>query len=134
MNQTVVALIHKGEGNYGISFPDFPGCVAAGSSIEEAIDRGRSLLAFHVEGLAEDQEEFRIRTLEELEQDPHYREDVQGALLAVVPVDLPGKAVRINVSIEERLLDQIDRAASALGQSRSAFLAEAAKQRIRGAV
>ena len=49
-----------------------------------------------------------------------------------VPLDLPGKAVRLNISLDEHLVEQIDRAATAQGQTRSGFLAEAAKSKLRG--
>ena len=51
----------------------------------------------------------------------------------MVPFDLPARAVRVNISIDEHLLDAIDRAAEAAGLSRSAFLAAAARQRLRAA-
>ena len=48
------ALIHKDDGTaYGISFPDFPGCVSAGDSLEECLAAGEQALNFHLEGLAE---------------------------------------------------------------------------------
>ena len=46
---------------------------------------------------------------------------------------VPGKPVRVNISIEDRLLDAVDRTARSRGQSRSAFLAEAAREKIKGA-
>lgn len=44
--------------------------------------------------------------------------------------ELPKRAVRINISMDESLISAIDRAASAFGESRSHFLAEAAKLRL----
>lgn len=139
MATNIVALIHREEGSrgpvYGISFPDFPGCVSAGASLEEAVARGQAALAFHVEGMVADGDPLRRpRSLDELAADDEVVTDLHDAdLVVAVPFDLPGKAVRVNVSIDERLLESIDRAARMAGQSRSAFLAEAAKARIRGA-
>jgi predicted RNase H-like HicB family nuclease len=130
----VYALIHEEGGAYGISFPDFPGCVSGGRSLDEALARGAETLLFHVAGMVEDGDPLPVlRTLEQLKSDPIFIEDAEGAVIAVVPVELPGKAVRVNVSIDEHLLDAIDRAARSAGQSRSAFLAEAARARIRNA-
>jgi HicB_like antitoxin of bacterial toxin-antitoxin system len=99
--------------------------------------RGRETLAFHVAGLVEDGEAVpAARTLEELRADREVaREmrDVKRVCLVEVPVELPGKPVRVNISIEDRLLDAVDRAAKTRGQTRSAFLAEAAREKIRGA-
>jgi metal-responsive CopG/Arc/MetJ family transcriptional regulator len=41
--------------------------------------------------------------------------------------------VRVNISMDSTLLDAVDRAADAAGQSRSAYLAEAVRERIRRA-
>ncbi|MGB8365566.1 MAG: type II toxin-antitoxin system HicB family antitoxin [Rhizomicrobium sp.] len=35
MADYVIALIHEEDGAYGISFPDFPGCVSGGNSLDE---------------------------------------------------------------------------------------------------
>jgi hypothetical protein len=59
--------------------------------------------------------------------------DLKDAVVVAVEVELPARAVRVNVSLDENLLQAIDRAAAGAGQSRSAFLAEAARARLRGA-
>jgi predicted RNase H-like HicB family nuclease len=50
-----IALIHKDpDSDYGVSFPDLPGVISAGSTLDEARDMAAEALAFHLEGLAED--------------------------------------------------------------------------------
>ena len=128
-----IALVHEEEGRFGISFPDFPGAVTAGGSFEEAMRRGVDILAFHIDGMVADGEELpRLRSLAELRRDADFAEDAEGAVVSMVPVELPGKAVRVNVSFDERLLNAIDRAAGAAGETRSAYLAESAKRRLAG--
>jgi predicted RNase H-like HicB family nuclease len=39
-----LAIIERGEENYGAYVPDLPGCVAVGDTVEEA-------MSFHLEGL-----------------------------------------------------------------------------------
>jgi predicted RNase H-like HicB family nuclease len=52
-----IALLHKDKGSdYGVSFPDFPGCITAGKTLEEARRMAAEALAFHIEGLIEDGE------------------------------------------------------------------------------
>lgn len=52
-----VGLIHKeGASDYGVSFPDFPGVVTAGASLEEARELAEQALASHVEGMIDDGE------------------------------------------------------------------------------
>jgi predicted RNase H-like HicB family nuclease len=141
MTDSVWALVHEAKGPkgrvYGVSFPDFPGVASGGHTVDDAIARGRETLAFHVEGMIEDGEPVpTLRSLEDLRADKEVaREmrDVKQVCLVEVPFELPGKPVRVNISIEDRLLDAVDRAARVRGQSRSAFLAEAAREKIKGA-
>jgi len=128
------ALIHEEDGRVGVSFPDFPGAVSAGRDAEDAIRKGSELLTFHVAGMVEDGDRLPIlRSVAELRADPEFSEDADGAVLALVPFDLPTRSVRVNITMEEALLKSVDEAAQAGGQSRSAFLAEAARARIRAA-
>ena len=49
-----IALIHKeANSDYGVSFPDFPGCVTAGSTVEEALVMAREALVGHIEAMIE---------------------------------------------------------------------------------
>ena len=55
MQRTYIALIHKDlDSDYGVSFPDLPGCISVGSTLEEAREMAREALALHLEGLAVD--------------------------------------------------------------------------------
>ncbi len=46
-----IAVIHKNpESDYGVSFPDFPGCVTVGSSLEEAKAMPRKPWSFTFRG------------------------------------------------------------------------------------
>ncbi len=47
-------VIEKAETNYSAYAPDLPGCVATGSTPEEAEHEIREAIRFHLEGLAED--------------------------------------------------------------------------------
>jgi predicted RNase H-like HicB family nuclease len=134
MAREVYALLHEENGRFGISFPDFPGVVSGGKTAEEALARGRDTLAFHVAGIVEDGDPLpALRSLADLRNDPSLREDFVDAVLALVPIDLPGKAVRVNITLDETLLESIDRAANAAGETRSGYLAKAAKSRLRPA-
>jgi predicted RNase H-like HicB family nuclease len=141
MSGSVWALVHEDKGPkgrvYGISFPDFPGVASGGRTVDEAISRGRATLAFHIEGLIEDGDPVpQPRTIEELRADKGFRaeaRDIRNVCVVDVPFEIPGKPVRVNISVDERLLDAIDRAARSSGQTRSAFLADAARTRLKGA-
>lgn len=126
------ALIHEEDGVFGISLPDFPGATSTGRSEEEVIRKGSEMLTFHVSGMMEDGDAIPVlRSLAELKKDREFRAATKDSVLALIPFDMPGKSVRLNISMDQNLLDAVDRAAQAAGQSRSAFLAQAARQRVR---
>ncbi|MEO8558017.1 MAG: type II toxin-antitoxin system HicB family antitoxin [Rhodospirillales bacterium] len=112
---------------YSVFFPDLPGCVSAGDTIEQTLTRAAEAAAFHLEGMVEDGEALpEPCPLADLPRDKKIRE----AAVSLVTVSVPGKAVRVQVTIDEGLLQEIDRAASAAGSNRSAFLAQAARDAI----
>ena len=51
----------------------------------------------------------------------------------LVPVELPGRFVRTNITLDTALLARLDAAAAAAGMSRSGFIAEAVRARLRSA-
>lgn len=85
----VAFIHHDSEPGQGISFPDFPGCVSDGDTIDDAILRGGEALAFHLEGMIEDDLEILSpRSLEEIQRDPKLHEWRKGAALCFVSVIL----------------------------------------------
>jgi predicted RNase H-like HicB family nuclease len=125
----VVALIREeGDGILGISFPDFPGCVSAADTLEDVIARGTTALAHHVRAKAETNEAFpALRTADDIRR----TEDLTGAIIAAVPVDLPGRPVQIEITMDEYLLAALDRVARAKGISWSGKIAEAVRASLR---
>ena len=124
--QHYVALIHKdSDSDYGVSFPDFPGAITAGRTLDEARTLAEEALAFHIEGMVEDREAVpEPSSLETIMADTENRDGV--AILVSVASHVV-KAVRINVTIQEDVLREIDAFAEAHGLTRSGFLASAAK-------
>ncbi len=84
-----IALIHKdADSCYGVSFPDWPGVITAGETIDEAMQRAAEVLSF----AAADWENRdgtrgipRSRTIHELRDDPGFRDDAVDAVIAAVP-------------------------------------------------
>ena len=122
-----IGLIRKdADSDYGVSFPDFPGAVTAGRTLDEARAMAEEVLAFHIEGLAEDGEAIpEPSSLEAVMSDPANRDGV--AMLVGANSRAP-KAVRVNVTFPEDVLEQIDRYAERRGFTRSGFLTQAAKR------
>lgn len=122
-----IALIHKdADSDYGVSFPDFPGCISAGSTLDEARAMGAEALAMHIEGLLEDGEAVpEPSSLEAIMRDPDNRDGVA----VLIPVEgKSAKAVRVSITLPEDALRQIDQFAESHGFTRSGFLASAAKK------
>jgi len=45
-----IAIIHKeADSDFGVSFPDFPGCITADLTLDEAKDMALEALAGHIE-------------------------------------------------------------------------------------
>jgi predicted RNase H-like HicB family nuclease len=124
-----IGLIHKdAESDYGVSFPDFPGVVTAGATLDEARHMAEEALAFHVEGMVEDGETIpEPSSLESVMADPDNRD---GVAILVTLKSQTAKAVRINITLPEDVLERIDRFAADHGLSRSGFLARAASHEI----
>ena len=49
-----LVIIEKADGNYSAYSPDLPGCVATGSTFEEAEQSMQEAVEMHVKGLLED--------------------------------------------------------------------------------
>jgi predicted RNase H-like HicB family nuclease len=128
-----VAFLHGNDG-FGISFPDFPGCISDGLTVDEALNRGEAALAFHIEGMREDGLVIPDpRGVQDILSDPGLADWREGAQIAYVPLMVDrGSPKRVNVSIDPGLLEAIDAEAGRRGMNRSAFLASAARAEIRG--
>ena len=116
-------VIHKDEGSsYGITVPDLPGVFTAGDTIEEALANVQEAVEAAFDNEGEIPGPARI--------DDHVgNPDFAGGVFAYADVDLSrlhGPAIRVNITLPQRDLDLIDRAAQAAGSNRSNFLRDAA--------
>ncbi len=122
-----IGLIHKEtDSDFGVSFPDLPGLATAGTSLDDARAMAEEALALHIECLVAVGEAIpEPSSLEEVMTDPDNRDSV--AILVAVKT-AARKAVRVNVTLPEDVLEQIDSFAAAHGFTRSGFIAQAAKK------
>lgn len=112
------AQIEESGGAFGVWFVDFPGCVSGGKSRDEALENAYEALALHVAGMLEDGEEL-----------PPASEPVkvpEAVAVTLIGVKIPGRKRRVNIMIDENLLEAID----ATSDNRSAFLEQAARRRL----
>ena len=122
-----IALIHKdADSDYGVSFPDLPGLISAGANLDEARRMGAEALALHLEGMAADGHAVPEPTsLEAIMAAPEHRDGV--AVLIPVAEAAP-RSVRVNITLAEDVLTEIDAYAERHGFTRSGFLAAAARR------
>jgi predicted RNase H-like HicB family nuclease len=84
----IIALLHGVPGAYGVSFPEFPGCIAGGDTVDEALRRGRDALDFHVESMIAVGEALpKIRDIAEIRADPAHAEDLAEVVAGKVDLD-----------------------------------------------
>jgi predicted RNase H-like HicB family nuclease len=122
-----IAYLHKDrKSDFGVSFPDFPGCVTAGKTLEEARRMAVEALSLHIEGMMEDGEAIpEASTLVALAND----KAMQGAVAFLVNVDVAEKAGRFNITARKSQMEEIDRRAKKEGMTRSAYMVASALTR-----
>lgn len=90
-----VVLVHKDSDScYGVSFPDLPGVITGGDTIEEALEEAAEVLAFAAEDWTNPDGSVGFKppsTIEQLRNDPEFLEDSRDAVIAFVefPADAP---------------------------------------------
>ena len=128
-----IAFIHKEKDSvFGVSFPDFPGCISAGDNLDEALSSAAEALQGHVQMMEADGNKVpKPRSLDAIMKDKSLADEREGAIISVVPLIRDrGSTTRVNVSLDLGLLEAIDDAARARKQTRSAFLASAARREL----
>lgn len=119
-----IAYLHKDrDSDYGVSFPDFPGCITAGRTLDEASRMASEALALHIQGMIEDGE---------VVPEPSKVDDVaadatrRGAIAFLVNVETPDATIRVNITARESQIAKIDALAQASGLTRSGYMVRAA--------
>ena len=110
-----VALVHKdSDSAYGVTIPDAPGCFSAGDTLEEAIANASEALRLWCEF----EELPPPRDLDSIVADPELAEALEAALLVLVTVPQPPRAMeRIAVTAAFELAPALDRVAARTGLS-----------------
>jgi predicted RNase H-like HicB family nuclease len=88
--QRYLVVFEKSPSNYSSFAPDVPGCVSAGTSLEEARTNMADALRFHFEGMLEDGERIpdAVTTAYDFaEEDPEH--GVEHCVVEWLPVELP---------------------------------------------
>ena len=111
-----------GQGGFGVYFPDLPGCTSGGATFQETAENAARALALHLAGIVEDGAPVPEPGKADLQALPPQ------CRLIYVQADVPGRNVRINITIDEGTLGLADRLALNRGTTRSGLLAELVRQ------
>lgn len=115
------AIIERAGQGFSVFFPDLPGCTSAGATTFEAALNAEQALSGHLVESARNHEDLAEPSdIATLERDP----EVDEVARILVRAEAPGKAVRLNITLDEGLVAAIDKVA----KNRSGFLAEAARK------
>ena len=120
------AYIHKDEDSaWSVTLPDFPGCFSAADELEDLSAAIQEAVEVYFEG--EDAEVPTPSVPDQWADDERF----SGGYWMLVDIDtskIHTRAMRLNISLPERLVKEIDSFARSHHMSRSAFLARAAER------
>ena len=125
-----IALVHKdADSPFGVQFPDLPGCFSAADDMDNLAANAAEALSLW----AEDAEMPEARSIGEVVADKYISDELaNGAFLVSVPfTENDTRVVAANISLERGMLKAIDEAAKRRKLTRSAFLAQAARNEIK---
>jgi predicted RNase H-like HicB family nuclease len=116
----IAIITQENNKNYGVTFPDFLGCVSVGKNLEESEKMAQEALQFHVDGLIKDGEDLpKPNRIDEIKK--KYK---RAKIFFLVPVKIKTKVTRINISIDEKLLRKLDKFLENRNETRSSFFAK----------
>jgi predicted RNase H-like HicB family nuclease len=86
----IIAIHKEPTSDYGVSVPDLPGCISAGSTFFEALAMAKEAVELHLEGMLDDGQDIPDPStdIESLRADPNYSD----AIWAVVTVNINWKS------------------------------------------
>lgn len=123
-----VGIVDAGRtGVFSVRVPDVPGCHGSGVTADAAIVDAIGTLR----EMAEQANSAQRRSAEEIIADPDVDFDSSGEGLVILPLLAErGQSARANISLDAGILSAIDDAAELSGETRSAFLVNAAIEKI----
>jgi predicted RNase H-like HicB family nuclease len=123
-----IAYLHKDrKSDFGVSFPDFPGCITAGRTLAEAHRMAAEALTLHIAGMLDDGETIPApSSLDALAEGPAMKRGVAFLVHIEPAVD---RTVRINITARAKQVELIDQLAGKAGMTRLAYMVQSALKR-----
>ncbi|MBV6631519.1 MAG: type II toxin-antitoxin system HicB family antitoxin [Alphaproteobacteria bacterium] len=107
------------DSEYSMYFPDLPGCVTAGRTIEEALFSAREALALHLQGLMElRRRPPRPTNLYDLARDPQHGEGL-AVMIEPWPADDDNEPETIELKLSARTIQALDNAGAVRHKTRA---------------
>lgn len=118
----------------GVIIPDIPGAITAGDTVEEAFLAAVEVAQIQLEELAMQGKPIPMpSSIDDLRKSDYFK----GWGWGVIEIDITpylGKTEKVNVTLPSSIIHEIDRFVEKHGlKSRSAFLADAAREKLAGA-
>ena len=129
-----IAFQNPGEGpedGWDVIFPDFPGCVSQGETAVEAMKSAVEALSLHIDGMiAEGQELPQDSQINQPDKSWVLDLNMQNPVYGLLNIVVPGKRLRMDVTMDRALVERLDAAASSEGTTRSGYLAQAVREKL----
>ncbi|HXC57191.1 MAG TPA: type II toxin-antitoxin system HicB family antitoxin [Rhizomicrobium sp.] len=124
------AILERAEKKtFAVWLPDFPDCVAAGRTQEEALEKAQGALAETLAAFAEQERALPEPTaLAKIEKPKNF------LAFVMVTAAPPDPSERVNVYLPKSLIGRADQRAAEMGMSRSSFFGLAISVALAGAV
>ncbi len=111
------AWIDGEQGTYGVSFPDLPGIVAMGATVDEALMHAEEALRdYAIETERAGEALTPPSAIERIETPPGH------TLVSIPLIRLSGRSVRANLTLDEGVAAFIDGEARRRGMTRTAYV------------
>ena len=110
------AVLEKADKAFAAWFPDFPNCVAAGATQEQAVAKAQRALAIEIEAFAE-----RDKPLPEPTPLDKVAKPKGFLAFVMTKAEPPDPSERVNVYLPKSLIARADKRAAEMGMSRSSY-------------
>ena len=119
MKRFYPAILEQGpKKTFAVWFPDFPDCVAAGHSQEQALEKAEGALARAAAALQTEQGHLPEPTPFDRITFP---KGCKPITMLAVGLEAPDPSERVNIYLPKRILARADKRAAELGMSRSSY-------------
>jgi len=133
MRRTYLGAVVAGGSSFGVTFPDVPGVISAGDTMEELERMAHEALQFHIEMMVEDGEDvpepgdFDLEWVRAQYDDPEDPvPDEEWVALIPITVEVPAYPPTVPVPIDTSLVQEVDRLVS----NRRQFIMDATRREL----